>query len=675
MRLLSAAILFIMCIPVYAGVKGENALKGLNGSPKICNLIFADTDKDIIGMERFISAAKKRGLYDKIKFTVMFHSDRADLDIPGQKETYQRLYRDGNEIGVWYEWMRLKAANWLGIPESKITTSGFQLFGDPDMDEQARETEAGFRASANVCIEGDSFKEEFWDVPHNWEGAPWFPYWTQWDSKRPTSTARVNRELDKTHAMLELQWATRTMWETYDRICLPQNFHFGEPLKKEQWPFSPLVKRGDLSWWRDEINQYEKNLDAGRTPFLYINTGSESNIFTPNGAWASFLDSDEALDCALDFIQMLLDKGWHLITVSDFVGYYQSRWPCPEAPSSVFLLEDTLAGHKDRNGLTVPSHGRLLRTETKHFQITDHENGMSPEMIVAYDLRTPNLLRGGYTFGDPEVWSVGANKAQYASTTGNALFWSPTEALVNAKGEPYYHSNKPEDAKDRTYTLYLGDDWKPYQFTPGKVSDVKRDGSVIRWSKTMKSPIAGTDIRIRYNHILDGSNHKITIDVLGDDAVGMPVRFRVSPYFHQGWDNDYIKAGNARNPRIPDPLKAGQERNVFAKTGDTEFEYSESNVVPGRKIMPLQNGNASLSMYNRNPGKDHSDPEWTIDDNPDMNRGFTLSFDGTGSSVELIDPPGPNHYVTAVINLGKYTKGKSYTFTFHYWHGEMNTMR
>lgn len=288
---------------------------------KFCNIIFADTDPDIIGLTRFIAAAKNRGLYDRIRFTVLLHGDRAGLNIPGQRETYRRLHDDGNEIGVWYAAMRGGISAWLGIPESEITTNGFQLFGDPDVDEQARATEAGFRASANACVEGDSFKEEFWDVPHNWEGAPWLPYWTQWDSANPKSTARVNREMDKPKAMLELQWATRTMWETYDRICLPQNFHFGEPLKKTQWPFSPLVTRGDISWWRAEIEQLESNLHAGRTPLLYINTGSESNIFTPNGAWAHFLDSDEALECALDLIQMLVDKGWRLVTVSDFVDY------------------------------------------------------------------------------------------------------------------------------------------------------------------------------------------------------------------------------------------------------------------------------------------------------------------------------------------------------------------
>ncbi|MHB0999054.1 MAG: hypothetical protein ACYC27_07390 [Armatimonadota bacterium] len=669
-KLLMVMLIVLVSGVVYAKGKGATPVNDAKGAPKFCNLIFADTDKDIIGMERFIAAAKERGLYDKIKFTVMFHSDRVDLNISGQRETYQQLYKDGHEIGVWYAGMRPKVAEWLGIPESKITTSGFQLFGDPDMDEQARETEAGFRASANVCIEGDSFKDEFWDVPHNWEGAPWFPYWTQWDSAKPTSTARVNRELDKSNAMLELQWATRTMWETYDRICLPQNFHFGEPLKKEQWPFSPLVKRGDISWWRDEIDQYEKNLQAGRTPFLYINTGSESNIFTPNGAWKSFLDSDEALECALDFIQMMLDKKWQLITVSDFVDYYQSKWPCPEAPSSVFLLDDTLAGHKDRSGLTVPSHGRLLRAETKHFQITDQENRMAPEMVVAYDLRTPNLLRGGYTFGDPNVWAVGANKAQYASTTGNAVFWSMTQPLVNSKGEQYYHINKPEDSKNRTFTFYLGDDWEPYQFTKAEFKDVKRDGEKILWSKVMKSSMPGTDIRIRYDTILDKSKQTIRVTVLGDDAEGLPARFRLCPYFHQGWDNDYVKAGDKRPSTIPDPLKVGQERNVFARVNSTEFAYSESNIVPMRKRIQLEPGPASVDIFNRNPGRDHSDPLWTIDDNPDMNRGLTLSFDGEGSSVEFVDPSGPWHFVTAVVDMGRHVKGRVYEFTFQYWHGE-----
>ena len=74
-------------------------------------------------------------------------------------------------------------------------------------------------------------------------------------------------------------------------------------------------------------------------------------------------------------------------------------------------------------------------------------------------------------------------------------------------------------------------------------------------------------------------------------------------------------------------------------------------------------------MFNRNPGRNPADPGWTIDDNPDMNRGFTLSFDGMDTRVELTDPPGPTHYVTAEIELGSFVKGKTYEFTFEYWHG------
>lgn len=636
---------------------------------KFCNIILIDDEKEFSGLPRFIETAKKQGFYDKIKFTVLLHSDKAVFNIPEQQTTYKRLHDEGNEIGVFYAGMRKPIADWLGIPETDITTFGDQLFGDPDVEEQARSTEAGFRASSNVCIEGDSFKDELWDIPHNWEGAPYFPYWTQWDSAKPKSTARVNRELDKSKAVLELQYCTRTMWETYDRICLPQNFHFGEPLKKTQWPFSPLVKPGDTSFWRDELDQFEINYKKGNTPLLYINTASELSIFTPNGPWSSFLDNDEAFECALELIKMFVERGWQMTTVSDFVDAFEAKWPCPEAPSSVFLMQDTLAGHKDQQGLTVQSHGQLLRAETKHFQITDHEHRMSPEMVVAYDLRTPNLLRGGYTFGEPDVWQGGVNKAQYASTTGNAVFWSMTDPLKNSKGEPYYRINKPADSRNRTFTFYLGDKWEPYQFTEAGFKDVKRDGSKLYWSKVMKSPIPGTDIRVRYDNILDGSKQIVRVTVLGDDPEGMTARFRISPYFHQGWDSDYLKAGDKRPAKIADPLKAGQERNVFARIGGTEFEYSESNLTPRRQSVSPEPGQAHLMMFNRNPGRNPADPGWTIDDNPDMNRGFTLSFDGTDTRVELTDPPGPTHYVTAEIELGSFVKGRIYEFTFEYWHG------
>lgn len=639
---------------------------------KFCNIIFAETDKESIGgLTRFIEAAKRRGLYGNLKLTVLIHSDLANDKIPGRREVYRRLYDEGHEIGVFCAAMRGAIAAWLAIPGTEITTVGYaQLFGDPDGEEQARATAAGFLASVNACIEGDSFKEELWDMPHNWEGIPWLPYWTQWDEVRPQATARVNRELQKTNAVLEVQWATRTMWDSYDRITLPQCFHLGEPLAKLKWPFSPLVKRGDPGWWRAEVEQLDENVRHGRIPLAYVNTASELNILTDG--WSpspALIQGDEAIDCLLDFIGLLLDKGWQLPTVREFVRAYQAKWPCPAAPSAAFLMEDTLAGRKDQQGLVVPSHGRLLHAETKHFQITDHEHRMAPERVIAYDLQTPNLLRGGYTFGDPNVWRVGGNRAQYAATTGNALFWSMTEPLANAKGVPYYHINKPAGCRNRTFTFYLGDAWEPFQFAEADFQNVKREGDRVSWSKQMKSPIPGTGIRIRYDNVLDGRKQIVRVKVEGKDAIGKPVRFRVSPYFHQGWDNDYRKPEDKNDPTIADPQMAGQERNVFARLGATEFEYSESNPELRRQVMAAEAGMARLMMFNRNPGHAPSAPGWTIDDNPDMNRGLTLSFDGTGASVEMMDPPGPTHYVTAEIALGNHTPGRTYEFTFEYWHG------
>lgn len=356
------------------------------------------------------------------------------------------------------------------------------------------------------------------------------------------------------------------------------------------------------------------------------------------------------------------------MTVSDFVDYYQSKFPCPNAPSSAFLLEDTLAGHKDKQGLIVPAHGRMLRVETKYFQIIEHEKRMTPEMIVAYGLETPNLLRGGYTFSEPDHWKDQKNMNQYTSTTGNAVFWSPTEALVNANGEPYYHSNKPDDAFNRCYTFYVGDDWMPYQFTDSQISNVKRNGNKISWTKEMKSAIAGTDIRVRYDNVVDDKKHKIRVSILGKDAVGQPVHMRISPYFHQGWDNDYIKAKD-RDPKIPDPSKVGQEQNVYAKVNNEEFAYSESNLIQHYKIIVPDNRPAALSIFNRNPGVDPSAPGWTIDDNPDMNRGFTVTFQADRASVEMIDPPGAANFVTSIINLGNHSFNREYDFEFEYWHG------
>ncbi len=638
--------------------------------PKFCNIVLADTDMNLDGMQRFIGGAKARGLWGRFKLTILLHPDSAAADKPGQREFYRGLHDEGHEIGVFFAGGRPAIAKWLGIPEAEVTTIGFELFGDVDTEEQARASQQGFRATVNACIEGDSMLEERWDIPHNWEGAPYLPYWVQWDADRPADTARVNREMTKKQAALELQWATRTMWHNYDRICLPQCFHFGEPLKHSQWPFQQLAHRGDIWWWRAEIDELEANLSAGRTPLLYLNTASEANIFSPSGPWAPMLDTEEALSCALDLVALLLDRHWNLVTVREFTDYYAKRWPCPTVPSAAYLMNDTLAGRPDKQGLVVPSHGRLLHAETQHFQIVDHEHRMSPEIVVAYDLQTPNLLRGGYTFGDPDQHGAGQNPGQYSATTGNALFWSPSAPLANAKGVPYYHSAKPADARDRTFTLYLGDEWEPYQFAEARFINVTRRGSEVAWTKEMLAPVAGTDTKLRYTHRLVGSEHRVEVEVLGKDAVGKPVRLRLCPYFHQGWDTDYAKPGTPRPATIADPKSAGQERNVFARVGAREFAFSETNPSRTAERITLAAGRARIDLFNRNPGRPRTAPGWTIDDNPAMNRGVLVTLDTHAAAVTLVDAPGPTHYVTAVVDLGPHRPGAKYRFTFTYWHGD-----
>ena len=266
--------------------------------PKFCNIILHNQGADsIVGLHRFVDAAAQRGLPGRMHLTIIMNGLEPEIQA-GEQAFFKGLHEAGHEIGVERMEKRAAIAQWLGIPESAIKTHGAQLFGDADVGQQALETTNGFTACANACVEGDSLAE-FWDIPHNWEGAPMFPYWVQWNPDNPLLTARTNRELDRDHALLELHWATRTLWHNYDRFPIPQCWHFGEPLKKKQWNVGQLVKRGEKGgWWRVELEQYEANLRLGRTPFLYINTASEGNIFTPNGPWSPMLDNDEAL--ALD---------------------------------------------------------------------------------------------------------------------------------------------------------------------------------------------------------------------------------------------------------------------------------------------------------------------------------------------------------------------------------------
>ncbi len=650
-------------LPAAAGAPADSE------APKFANIILHNqADTSIVGLHRFVDGAKARGTLGRLHLTLILNGSEPTA-MPGERDFFKGLCDAGHEIGV--EWPRLRdpIAAWLGISPQAITTLGAQLFADADVEAQADAVRNGFRAGAHACVEGNSLAE-FWDIPHNWEGAPMFPYWAQWDDAKPLETARVNREMDKSRAVLELQWASRTLWHNYDRFPIPQCWHFGEPLKKQSWSVGQLVHAGEKGgWWRAEMTQYENNLRAGRAPFLYLNTASEGNIFTPKGPWSAWLDSDEALSCALDLVDLFLERGWKLVSVSEFVRWYEQRWPCPAAPSEVFLMNDTLANRRDREGRTMEGHGRLLHAETKHYQICDHENRVMPEMIVAYDLRTPNLLRNGYTAASPAKWSEKeSNTGHYASTTGNALFWSVTDPLKDMNGAPsYFPPVKPPVCRNRTFTFYLGDQWEPYQFAKTMFTDAVRQGDEVSWSKRMESPVPGTDIRLTVRHTLKGPIHTVQIEVHGAGAEGLPARLRLCPYFHQGWDPPYPEAIN--DSRIVDPRKAGQERNVFGQAGGKLFAYSESNLLPIRQTFSLRRAVAGrplqMSMFNRNPGAAGG----SYDDNPAMNRGFTLGIDQSKAQVQFDDKPGANPYVTAIVELGKHRRGATYTFSFRYWHG------
>ena len=175
----------------------------------------------------------------------------------------------------------------------------------------------------------------------------------------------------------------------------------------------------------------------------------------------------------------------------------------------------------------------------------------------------------------------------------------------------------------------------------------------------MLVPIEGTDIRLVYHHTLDGPEHRVRVEVLGNDAVGKPIHLRLCPYFHQGWDHAAPKART--DERIPDPAIIGQERNVFARVGEREFAFSESNDAPRTEtISLLPNGN--VEIFNRNPGT----PGGSFDDNPAFNRGFTLHAKGA-QDVECVDSPGPNLFATIVLHFGFHAKGAAYEFSFQYW--------
>ena len=660
--------LFVFLVMAASALTTARTARCAEPAPKFCNIILHNQGADsIVGLHRFVEGAKKRNMFPRLHLTLILNGQEEKIE-PGERVFFRELYDAGHEIGTETLGQRDGTAKWLGIPPEKITTTGGQLFDDAAVEQQTTTTQMGYRACLNACVEGNSLGE-MWDIPHNWEGAPMFPYWVEWNERAPVQTSRVNREMEKGRATLELHWASRTLWHNYDRFPIPQCWHFGEPLKRQIWAVGQLIHRNEKGgWWRAELTQYENNLAAGRTPFLYLNTASEANIFTHKGPWSGMLDNDEALECALDCVELMLNRGWQLMTVTEFVDWFQQRWPCPTSPSMVYLMDDTLANRRDEAGKTIEGRGRLLHAETKYYQICDHENRAAPEMVVAYDLRTPNLLRNGYTFANPAKWrEKEAFPGHYASTTGNALFWGVSDPLKDMDGKPYFPPVKSPDCRNRTFTFHCGDSWEPYQFTKFRFLDVSRNGDEIRWSKTMEGAIPGTDIRVTYHHILNGPLHKVRVEVSGNDAVGQHARLRLCPFYHQGWDPPF--PASVSDPAVPDPKTAGQERNVFGRVVGHEFAYSESNkerTAANYAIAPrVAGGPLEISLFNRNPGKAGG----TCDDNPAMNRGFTLSVDSPEATVQFIDEPGANRYVTAEIDCGKHASGRAYTFTFRYWHG------
>jgi len=285
-------------------------------------------------------------------------------------------------------------------------------------------------------------------------------------------------------------------------------------------------------------------------------------------------------------------------------------------------------------------------------------------MIVAYECKSPNLVRGGYTFANPRKFpSNETETGHYASTTGNAIFWSPSKSFTDILGNEYFQSYKVEDCKNRTFTFYFGEEWEPYQFAKGEFSRIRRiSDDEVTWTKEMLNPIFGTDTRVKYIHTLKGNKHIITMEVDGKDAIGKDAKFRLSPYFHQGWD--LAPTEELNDPFVPDWKTVGQERNVFASINDYQFAFSENNpdlitkTVSGKS----ERDGISLKIFNKNPGIG-----LTCDDNPDFNRGFTLNIKEKKADVTFIDLPMNNEFVTAEINFGKHKVGQNYTVEFEYW--------
>lgn len=550
----------------------------------------------------------------------------------------------------------------LGVnPDFVVTQIGAWESASPES--TARDVAAGFRTRFQAVLEGDSLINETIDNGHNWEGRPFFPYYVQFRPDQPLLSAKANRELRATNAPLELMWLTRSPWSEYDRFCFMYSFHLGDTLIGDNKRCPP----GDIWFWRNEVQEWEKNLAAGRIPYAHLSICNESCCTTPlcrNIGLDLPLGQHERLGMLVKF---LLERGWQPVTGKQFQEWYAAKWPSPDAPNQLILFNDTarqpdgryFTAAFDKSVATV-DQGQILIAETKHFRVIDHQHRLSPFMEVAYDLEAPNLHTGGYTahdqrpkeqreanhagqtftdgtgrVGDPDALSVTA-------ATGNALFWGndPHRGVTTKWEKLGPDLGVPADAsRNRDYTLLV--DGKDIQFAPahdpakfyGEFFDLKRTDESVSWKKRIHFDLGGKSVPLVMAHTLIGTEHQIELIDESGALAGHKLELAFRPFWYPAWlkDQERLAFGTA----------SGMTGESFAYRVDNDKDAEQWQEFPTNVTQPF------VTLY-------HCDPL-----RPEMARSVRVEFpQGMAGGAKFMDPAGSWIWTEARVplkTLGKFT--------------------
>ena len=627
-------------------VNGETNYEGLKRASDIMDKCIAKARKKRPDLPKYMP--QSIGLYN----------------IPTKKE-YGDLIKDriakGSEIGysnAAIDNRKGEIEKYFEMPPNSINAwvGTWEAEEDPWTTKSA--VENNINVQFNAVLEGDSIIGETIDLGHNWEGRPFMPYYTQFRPDNPNMSAKTNRELRETNAPLDLFWLTRSPWSEYDRHCFQYSFHLGDV----------RVGRGkylrctpDNIWfWRNEIDQWQKNLDKGYTPYSHISVCLEGEL-TAKDVDVNLIGK-EGRDGNLMMLEKLcdylLENGWTPVTGTQFYNWYSSKWPCPETPNVALYFNDT---SKDPDGkYNTPQWatpeaesedmGNIFIAETKYFRIIDHQHRLSPFMEVAYELETPNLfaakyaghdartgdigsLHGGSTFADGTGFIGDPKQLAVTAATGNALFWgNDPHRNVLVKWDVMAKKLGVEPlTKYRCYSVAI--DGKDIQFPDvwdgkspyGEIFDIVRNDKTVSWKKRITFNLDGKPTQLVITHRLIGKEHKIGfIDEKGA-LDGRKIELVFRPFFYPGWLLD-------------------QENLVYGKAPgiNTPFSYKTDNPSDIKYKVNLKKkyGN-KFSIYHDNP------------DVPEMGRSVEITLPTWATAVTFVDTAGSNQFVEARVDMSR----------------------